>query len=324
MTQRFEAPLDCDLAKEVFSFWRRTFEGEEPDIPLEALVGEEADHNEFICYLDRDGAALTGSCGIVVSRSLSFLAGLGEVSTEPEYRGRGIASRLSREALEEFVERGGEVIFLGTGNPDTARIYHRLGWRRIAGTTVWANITSGDSPEEFLVDYFRDPAPVNIVPGDASLRVSMIPLLLSPHDWQVLDGNLAEPMVSTRYASQGSCLGLCRKYHYLVKRDYAEWFAAKTDDGRLVGISTVRVDDANVCWIDGFTHLRFSDSFPALIESAIEWGFLRKADRFATRLSIEDEDKQRMFEALGFRRGPVEGAFSFAGREVATLAMIRH
>ena len=110
------------------------------------------------------------------------------------YRGRGIASRLCEQAVEEFVAQGGEAVFLGTGNPDAARIYHRLGWRRIAGTNVWARVTTGDSPEEYLADYFRAPGQVSIVPGDASLRVPMIPLLVAPHDWQVLDGNLPVPM----------------------------------------------------------------------------------------------------------------------------------
>ena len=47
-------------------------------------------------------------------------------------------------------------------------------------------------------------------------------------------------------------MGLCRKYYYLVKREDAEWFAAKTDDGRLVGISTAWIDTDGVCHVDGF------------------------------------------------------------------------
>ena len=38
----------------------------------------------------------------------------------------------------------------------------------------------------------------------------MIPLLISPHDWQVLDANTA--MFSTRYSLQPSCMGLYRRY----------------------------------------------------------------------------------------------------------------
>ena len=285
------------------------------------FLGDEVDHNRLVTYLERDGDTLTGTCGITISRANPRLAGFGEVATRPDYRGRGIASRLCGQAVEEFVEQGGEAVFLGTGNPDAARIYHRLGWRRIAGSYVWANVTTGDSPEEYLADYYRVPGQVSIVPGDASLRVPMIPLLLTPHDWQVLDGNLPVPMVSIRYAMQSSCMGLCRKYYDLVKRDGTAWFAAKTDDDRLVGIATARTDDANVCNVDGFIHARFADSYDALIGAAIEWGRTQAAVRITTKLSVEDEDKQAVFASLGFRKGNVDGSFTLDDREVAAVIM---
>ena len=259
-------------------------------------------------------------------------AGIGEVATRPDYRGRGIAGRLCQQALDDFTKNGGEMVFLGTENPNAARIYHRLGWRRIAGSTVYANVTTGESPEEYLADHFRTSAPVNIVTGDASLRVPMIPLLLTPHDWQVLDGNLPTPMISTRYAEQNSCMGLCRKYYYLVnppssprtrgsKWD-AQWFAAKTSDDRLVGISTAWIDNDNICHIDGFIHARFNNSYGALISSAIEWGTAQSSAQFVTRLSVEDEEKQANFEALGFRTGALNGTFIVADREVDALTML--
>ena len=321
MSQRYEIPIEQDLAEELFAFWKDIFGPGDPDIPMDVFLGDEVDHSRLVTYLERDGDILTGTCGITVSRANPRLAGFGEVATRPDYRGRGIASRLCGQAVEEFVEQGGEAVFLGTGNPDAARIYHRLGWRRIAGSYVWANVTTGDSPEEYLADYYRLPGRVSIVPGDASLRVPMIPLLLTPHDWQVLDGNLPVPMVSIRYAMQSSCMGLCRKYYDLVKRDGTAWFAAKTDDDRLVGIATARIDDANVCSVDGFIHARFADSYDALIGAAIQWGSSQDAVRITTKLSVEDEDKQAAFESLGFRKGSVDGSFALDDREVAAVTM---
>ena len=288
---------------------------------MDVFLGDETDHNRLITYLERDGDTLTGTCGITISRANPRLAGFGEVATRPDYRGRGIASRLCGQAVEEFVAQGGEAVFLGTGNPDAARIYHRLGWRRIAGSYVWANVTTGDSPEEYLADYYRVPGQVSIVSGDASLRVPMIPLLLTPHDWQVLDGNLPVPMVSIRYAMQSSCMGLCRKYYDLIKRDGTTWFAAKTNDNRLVGISTAKIVDSGACSVDGFIHARFAGSFDALIGAAIEWGRSQNAGRITARLSVEDEDKQAAFESLAFRKGNVHGSFTLDDREVAAVTM---
>ena len=50
---------------------------------------------------------------------------LGEVATDPKQRRSGISTRLCACALEEFRGNGGEAIFLGTGNPDAARVYYR-------------------------------------------------------------------------------------------------------------------------------------------------------------------------------------------------------
>lgn len=321
MSQRYEIPIRKDLAEELFAFWRDIFGPGDPDIPIGVFLGDEAEDNRLVTFLERDGEHLTGTCGITISRDAPALAGFGEVATRPEHRGRGIATSLCRQAVEEFAAQGGEAVFLGTGNPDAGRIYHRLGWRKLAGTNVWANVTTGDSPEEYLANYFRIPASVSIVPGGASLRVPMIPLLVTPHDWQVLDGNLPVPMVSTRYATQSSCMGLCRKYYDLVKQDEADWFAAWTSDHRVIGISTARIDDANVCTVDGFTHARFSHSYPALVEAAIEWGRRQGASRTAAVLSVEDEDKQAVFESLGFRRGKEVGAFAIGDRDVPAVTM---
>ncbi len=318
---RYETPIDEPLAKELFAFWEDIFGPEDPDIPIGVFRGEEAEHNRHLVLAERDADTLAGTCGIMTPHANPEFAGIGEVATRPDYRGQGIAGRLCRQALDEFASNGGEAVFLGTENPAAARIYQRLGWRKIANSTVYVNITNGDSPEEYLADYFRTPSSVNIVTGDASLRVPMIPLLLTPHDSQVLDGNLPTPMISTRYAEQNSCMGLCRKYYYLVKRDNAEWFAAKTSDGRLVGISTAWIDTNGVCHVDGFIHARFDDSYSALISAAIDWGTKQGAVQIASKLSVEDEEKQSKFQAIGFSAGPNDGAFTIGDREVKAIKM---
>ncbi|MXZ02571.1 MAG: GNAT family N-acetyltransferase [Chloroflexi bacterium] len=337
---RYETPIAEPLAKELFAFWEEIFGPEDPDIPIGVFLGEEAEHNRHTVLAERDADVLAGTCGIMTPRANPEFAGIGEVATRPDYRGQGIAGRLCGQALDEFTANGGEAVFLGTENPDAARIYHRLGWRKIANSTDYVNVTTGDSPEEYLADYFRRPSPVNIVTGDASLRVPMIPLLLTPHDWQVLDGNLPTPMISTRYAEQNSCMGLCRKYYYLIsplspreggreraQRDRrgmpaAEWFAAKTDDGRLVGIATAFIDADDVCHVDGFIHARFSDSYDALISAAIAWGTQQSAVRIATRLSVVDEEKRLQFEAIGFRAGTDDGTFTIGDRDVKAISML--
>ena len=123
------------------------------------------------------------------------------------------------------------------------------------------------------------------------------------------------------------CMGLCRKYYYLVKppqdeRIDAEWFAAKTRDGRLVGIATASINPDNTCNVDGFIHKRFNDSYEALINAAIEWGTRQHALQFTTRLSVEDEEKRANFEELGFRTQALDGTFTIGDRQVDAVALL--
>src|SRR5439155_5157961 len=116
------------------------------------------------------------------------------------FRRQGIAGMLSARARDRFSSQGGQALFLGTHNPEALRVYHRLGWRKLAGANVMAWTRAPHTPEEFLVDYFRSGEPVTIVAGSPADRLAVIPLLVWPHEEHILDANLG--MFSTRYAVQ--------------------------------------------------------------------------------------------------------------------------
>ena len=147
-------PLEAGLTKELIDFWDGIFgDGYQADRP--AYAGDERDFNRDTFYLIKQGGRTVGSSHLTTAVGNPELSGLGEVATAPQCRGQGIASRLCRAARDDFLAAGGQALFLGTVNPTAARIYHRLGWRKMPGSTVWALIASGESPESFLVDYFR-------------------------------------------------------------------------------------------------------------------------------------------------------------------------
>ena len=317
---RLEAPLEAPLVDELFELWEAIFGGP-IDVTPEALLGHESAQTRMTVYLRRRSGKLAGACLLAVSRGLPSLGGFGEVATSPEVRRRGLASELCRHAVDDFRERGGQGLFLGTDNPDAARIYYRLGWRKLAGANVMANISNGRSPEEFLVDYFRDLGPATVKAATPADRVPMIPLLVSPHDWQVLDSNAA--MLSTRYAVQGSCLGLYRRYSAVVEDGQGAWFSAVTEGGYVVGLSTARLDGDGGCRVDGFTHKAHVRSWAELIRAAGDWGAGRGASSTWADVSAEDEEKQSLFESIGFRNtGPGE-PFDLGGRHVAALRFER-
>ena len=313
---RLEAPLEQSLVDELFPFWEPIFGGP-IDITPDTLLGSEGAESVIRVYTRRLGERLAGACLVATSRSLPALGGLGEVATSPEARRTGIATEVTRQARDDFAERGGEAMFLGTVNHAAARIYFRLGWRKLAGANLMLNALDGRSPEEFLVDYFRGIGAVEVREPSPADRVPMIPLLVSPHDWQALDFNAG--MLSTRYAVQDSCLGLYRRYSALAKDGRGAWFCASDGRGQLAGLSSARLDGEGGCWVDGFTRGEKLDSWEALIGRAVDWGANRGASAIRATVSVEDDEKSALFESVGFKNVGAGESFDLGGREVGTL-----
>ena len=318
---RINAPLQEGLIQELTVFWEEIFENSYEDFkPI--FAGDEIEDNEDILYLMREDEDLAGTSHLTVGKAAPRLGGLGEVATPPTFRRQGIAAQLCEAARDDFRGQGGEAFFLGTGNPAAARIYYRLGWRKLAGANVMALIISGNSPEAFLVDYFREAeGQITIVPGTSAQRIPMIPLIICPHDWQVLDGNAG--IFSTRYALQSSCMGLYPKYDALIQQQNGAWFGAQTGSGHLIGLATARLDESGVCHVDGFTHQRYLGAWGDLIQAAMDWGADRGATEWGGTLSVEDEDKQAPFKSLGFEVAGEGETFTLGERQVASTLLRR-
>ena len=318
---RINVPLPEGLIQELTVFWEEIFENSYEDFkPI--FAGNEIEDNEDILYLMRQGEDVAGTSHLTVGKAAPRLGGLGEVATPPAFRRQGIAAQLCEATLDDFRRQGGEAFFLGTGNPAAARIYYRLGWRKLAGANVMALIVSGKSPEAFLVDYFREAeGQISIVPGTSAQRIPMIPLIVCPHDWQVLDANAG--IFSTRYAVQSSCMGLYPKYDVLIQQQSGAWFGAGADSGHLIGLATARLDESGVCHVDGFTHQRCLDAWGDLMQVAMDWGADRGATEWCGTLSVEDEDKRSLFEALGFDMAGAGEAFGLGERHVPSVLLKR-
>ena len=300
-------------------FWGEVFGTGDGDISRDAFLGSESEYNKHTVYTKRSAGLLAGTCALSISKKLPILGGVSGVATAPDLRRSGIGTEVCRQATEDFQINGGQGVFLGTGNPEAARIYHRLGWRKLAGSAVMANITGGETPEAFLVDYFREKSETNIISATPEIRLAMIPLLHSPHDWQILDANTS--MYSTRYSIQTSCMGLYRKYVAVRQGNQGEIFCAQTKNGRTVGLSTALVNNDGSCQIDGFTHLYYLNAWNGLIKAAEGWGVSRNATSIWAKVSVEDEEKKSFYETLGFRDTGHYGEFEISGRKVAGIRL---
>lgn len=314
---RVEVPIKPALAQELLEFWADTF-GDIPDLDPGALLGKDAGNNDYYLYVTQRDGRVGGSCMTTHSLSVPSIGGFGEVATVPAIRGQGIATELCSQAVEDFASVGGQALFLGTGNGAAARIYHRLGWRKLPSTIVWANIPAGDSPESFLVELFREQAPVTISSGGPVDRVPIIPLIVTPHDWQVLDVNVS--LYSSRYALVSGCMSLYPRYEVLEADGGGAWFSAHSGGGRVVGLSTAKLDDQGGCRVDGFSHGAFAEARAGLIEAAASWGAGRGV-RIWSSVSVEDEEKLALLESLGFQNVGTGKNFNMDGRIVGAMRL---
>ena len=310
--ERLEIPVSERLAGELMAFWERIFQ-EDFSWLADVLAGGQIAENLDWLYLARKDGRVVSSCRLTCSHADPRLAALGEVATEPAHRGQGLAGKVCRWAGEDLDQRGGQALFLGTGNPDAARVYARHGWRFLAGSGVMLRTTPEVLPEEFLVDYFRAGRvlPVEVRAGGPQDRVPMIPLLLTAHDWIVLDANAA--MFSIRYYHQGSCEGLYLRYQ-AVEKDGA-WFVAARTDGAVVGLASAKRGAEGGCCVEAFTHPRYTSPWlEQLYDRALEWAEAQEPTAIYTTCAPNDVLKPASLSALGFRPSPQSQALPMPGR----------
>ena len=308
MILRYEtvaSPLREDLAGRLLSMWARIF-AVSYDSFRPILLGDESEWNDDTYYLAWDGEEVVGSSHLTVPKADRRLGGLGEVATPAQYRGRGIATELCRHARDAFFDQGGEALFLGTENPVACRVYERLGWSQLVGSTVMGNFRTATGPEDFLKRYFVSEGPFDAVTGSPRFRIPVIPLTLIPQNRFVLDANTG--LGSTDHFVQRFCMSLYPRYQRITTKDRGAWFAAVSGEGLLVGLSTAVMDERYTCWLDGFTHPSFREVWHTLIDAGIGWATRKKAAATAARVAPDDGGKQEMFEQLGFEAAGEAGA----------------
>lgn len=105
---------------------------------IEASLRRPMDDLETRYYVGRASGDLAGAVCAYESNGVGIFS---HVYTEPRWRGRGIASRITSALMPDFAARGGRFLALGTDFGSQAyRIYERAGFKSVSpesGTMVW-------------------------------------------------------------------------------------------------------------------------------------------------------------------------------------------
>ena len=318
--ERFEAPMPQEVVDECFAFWEPFFDRNVEDF-RDVYTGKERAYNRDLLYFGRKGGRLVGVAHLTISASEADIGGVGAVATDPDFRRQGIAQHICESLRDDFFAQGGQALFLATSLPTAFRVYRRAGWEPCPSAHVMCCTADRRSPEEFLAHRFESGGPLALEPADPGIRYPMVPLIVCPHNWQVLDANTG--ILSTRYAVQKSCGGLYPKYEPFVNGPCVTAIAARAGDGCLVGLFTARIDQSETCHVDGFLPESFGDHWPQAMQTILEWGTGGGAADFRAELSVEDSGKIALLESMGFRRHAAGAGFELAERRVASTILRR-
>jgi hypothetical protein len=119
-------------------------------------------------------------------------------------------------------------------------------------------------------------------------------------------------------------MGLYPRYVAMKDDGRGACFAGRTEKGRLVGLSTSRLDETDGCQVDGFAHPTSPEGLDALIEAAIAWADDQGAAQCWARISAQDQDKITRFGELGFRRTGEDEPLDVPGGQVASVRLERN
>ena len=301
--KRYEIPIPDKLIISIYEMWQKVPEefGIAQDIDqlrgqLSHRVRTEDRKLLYVAYVDGE---IAGTSMIWISGRDPLLCEFGLPATSQEHRRKGIGQDLFSRPVDDFRAMGGEAIFLGTNQVPAERVYRRTGYSKLTGSIAQMQILNGESPEAYLVDYFRGLGPADIYEGEPNDRTSAVPLLHSPHDWQIMDCNVE--MFSRRYFTHHSFAGRAGSYIDLLDNSNGTFFSARAGDrDKVVGLSTALLIGNGVCAVDAFTHRYYQDVWEDLIQASIIWGKNQGNNIFQVTLSIEDYEKIQLFKKLGF------------------------
>jgi L-amino acid N-acyltransferase YncA len=107
-------------------------------------------------------------------------------------------------------------------------------------------------------------------------------------------------------------MGLYPRYDAVAADGRGAWFSARTEDGRVVGLATARLQAGCACRVDGFAHALHSSAWGELTKAAVAWATAEGASTCYAEVATDDEEKIALLEASGFRDAGRGEGFDFA------------
>ena len=96
-------PLDPESVRQMHQLWLAAFGNDfVSDVPDDVLYGEENRWNRTNIYRHISEEQTISTAIVISPLVLPSLGGLGEVCTAPRFRGKGLATRICQQLVEDF------------------------------------------------------------------------------------------------------------------------------------------------------------------------------------------------------------------------------
>ena len=278
---------------------------------IERCVTEVLDALETRFYVGKlDGAVITN----IMTVEYEGVGILGHVFTLPKQRRKGAAKGVMAYQMEDFRQRSGKALYLGTGyNSHPYYIYHSFGFESVFPESGFMKY---HVHEDFEERYFA-PAPA-------------VPKSVEWHDWPkvtALSGIVGwDTLRSLKWGVYGPTNlegGFLSFKHDLETEDtYTDAKLLISSGGAIVGWATLSRDSRwrpATAVLDLFFHPNFADAVPALLSS------VRFRDvKVQCYVDSGAERKAEILEAAGFTcEGRFTDQFTYSGQDYDVLVFAR-
>ena len=257
------------------------------------LNGRETDFNKDIVYLAYENDTLLGMIHATIPVRMSCLAGLSAMFTTEAARGKGIGNRLFEKIVDEVSMHGVRLTVLGTSNPVAAKLYSKFGFGFCPGSNVMARF-SGGNMVDFARDYYQKAIGTpEVLRGDPSMRIPIVPLVLQTDYGLILDINTG--IFNSSTITERSCMGLFPRYEALRKHG-GEYYMAVDQAGTLGAVSSVSPQNNGAVRADFFSLPAFESVVPSMIHK-IEDEF----GKVYFEIACGDKTKERVLTENGLK-----------------------
>ena len=278
---------------------------------IDRCVNESLDELETRFYVGKiEGNVITN----IMTVEHDGIGILGHVFTLPEQRRKGACKGAMAYQMEDFRQRNGRALYLGTGyNGHPYHIYHSFGFESVIPESGFMKYHGNSDFEEH---YFA-PAPARPKPVEW-------------HDWPKLTAlsgivgwDTLRSLIWNVYGPTNLESGFLSFKHTLETDDaYDDAKLLVTESGAIVGWATVCRDSRwqeAIALLDLFFHPNFIDSVPALL-SAVKFPELK----VQCYIDSTAEKKAEVLEAAGFTcEGRFKNQFTYGGQHYDVLVFSR-